>query len=232
MKILKSKIDWHMKYDNAPTFSLLVDHIPKREELVYSEKDGIYYAEKDGYVSFYYYTEPGRGYGGQHYDLNMQSGEKKTLIGPWSSRSGAVNSVGFGPCLDVSLTDEERDYYNYRSAHITLDLAFIAAKLSGCQLVVELEQNSVSSNVSGEQKMAIGSNRTHNYHVIDETYPKELISNLLKNASEATFYPYLESKCVCKVCKCVMIGSRLIKNGFPCRNCATKEDWEKSCENK
>lgn len=235
MLITGASVDWKLFYDNAPQFSIVVDQIPDRDDLVYQEKNGIYYAEKDGYVSFLYYDKPGNGYGGQHFDLHMQSGETKTLIGPWSSRAGAVNSVGFGPCLDVSLAiaDNRKPYesltkYTFYSGHITLDLALQAAKLANCQLVIDLEQNNVNSNASGQQKEAIDGNKEHYYHVIDENYPRDsLLKSLIKNSKEATFYPYLEERCVCSVCKCIRIGDKFVKNKLPCRNCSTIEDFKR-----
>lgn len=230
MLVLNAKADWSLKYDNAPRLQILVDKFPERKELLYNEKNGIYYAEKDGYVLFCFYEKPGQGYGGYHFELNMQNGEKKTLIGPWSSRSGCVNAVGFGPCVDVHLTDNAKDFEkgHFLSGHVTLDLAFQAIKLSKCNLLLEVETKTYSSKIlSGEQNHIFGK-ETLKYHFLNENCPKELIQEFLKDASEATFYPFLSEKCVCSVCKCIRIGDRLVKHGYPCRaSCAKKEDYDR-----
>ena len=93
------------------------DDLPDLKSLRYKEKHGCYFAELDGYVNFMYYSGPGQGYGGRHFDITMEDGTQKTLIGPWSSRAGAMNATGFIPCVDVCI-----DINNSRfSSAVTLD---------------------------------------------------------------------------------------------------------------
>lgn len=123
MKVLNISVDWHVGWANNPTIKLLVDKIPHHDELRYSREGGIWYAELDGYVSFYSWQGPGNegGFGGREFKIKTTSGRGITLKGPWSSRAGDVNREGFGPCLDVSMTDKmdawERGYtFNAASA--------------------------------------------------------------------------------------------------------------------
>lgn len=122
MKLLKGKVNWMEGFANEPTLQILVDKMPDLKDLRYQEKEGIYYAECDGYVSFYYYVRPDDGFGGRHFHITMENGEEKVLKGPWSSNAGSVNRVGFGPCVDVSIIDDPRSYdrgYTFYAGHVT-----------------------------------------------------------------------------------------------------------------
>jgi hypothetical protein len=35
----------------------------------------------------------------------MTSGKKVSIKGPWSSRSGVMNAMGFGPCVEITIED-------------------------------------------------------------------------------------------------------------------------------
>ena len=125
MKLLKAKVDWMEKFGNDPRLKVLVDKVPNKEDLRYSYKNGLYYAELDGYVSFFSYRGPGNGFGGNVFDIVMTDGRNVSLVGPWSSRAAVANSVGFGPCLDVSITENPDSYergYTFCSGHILMDL--------------------------------------------------------------------------------------------------------------
>lgn len=106
MKIIKIKVDWRDGWANDPRLQVLVDKIPNHNVFNYEEKDGFYYAEYKGYVNFFYYMQPDNGYAGKHFNITMKDGSKKILNGPWSSRAGVINNVGFGPCIDVIITDD------------------------------------------------------------------------------------------------------------------------------
>lgn len=145
MKILDAKVDWVKDYDNHPNLVVLVDKMPDHEELVYNETNNVYYAIKDGYVSFFFYERPGEGYGGREFPLRMTDGTTKILKGPWSSRAGAVNSVvlsknpNFEQVVDVTMTASPdvfyKKNYTYYASAITLPLAIQAAKLAKCHLI-------------------------------------------------------------------------------------------------
>lgn len=129
MKIITGRVDWETHCDNTPHLELLVDRIPPTSELRYTKTpaaDGhIYYAEQDGYVNFHFYARPGRGCGGAIYTLTMTDGTQEKLLGPWSSRAGAVNTLGLGPVIDVSLIDKPKSYergWTFYAGACTLEL--------------------------------------------------------------------------------------------------------------
>jgi hypothetical protein len=140
MKILKAEVDWMKGWGNHPRLKVLVDRMPDHETLTYEKRGCLYFAEKEGYVSFYAYDKPGDGYGGSIFPITLNTGEKVDLIGPWSSRPGVMNSHGFTPCVDVSITDEPKMFEGkgcFCAGHITLELAEKAAEMAGCFLVKE-----------------------------------------------------------------------------------------------
>ena len=124
MKVISGNVRWMEGWGNRPTIEIAVDKLPDRSEFRYEQRDSLYYAELDGLVNFFSYSRPGEGYGGRRFDLVMTDGSKKTLVGPWSSRAGAMNSYGFGPCLDVSICEGE-EAFNRRSFYagaVTVEL--------------------------------------------------------------------------------------------------------------
>jgi hypothetical protein len=121
-----------------PQMALLVDKLPDHNELIYDVKNGIYYAELDGYVSFFYYQSPGNGYAGREFVLNMKDGSAKTLKGPWSSNSASINAAGFGPCCEVSITDDPTAFdrgYTFYAAAVTIDVLREACKMTNTFMV-------------------------------------------------------------------------------------------------
>jgi len=130
MKLLSALVEWHHGYANAPTLILHLDTIPKAEEFEFEQRGSLYYAEKDGFVRFYAYKNPGDGFGGREFHIRLKDGTEQTLKGPWSSRAGAMNSGGFGPCVDVQfVTDGFRGF-----GAVTLEVALQAAKMAGVTL--------------------------------------------------------------------------------------------------
>jgi hypothetical protein len=66
----------------------------------------------------------------------MKNGTEKTLIGPWSSRAGAMSSK-FRPVLDVSIQQENDKFPGlWYAGHVTLEFALEAIKL--CAENIEL----------------------------------------------------------------------------------------------
>lgn len=100
---------------NSPTIRVLVDEIPKIERFIFDRKDtgtGIaYYSELDGYVRFMHHNPKDEtGYGGSVFDIQAVVADEIQGIsvkGPWSSSAAAMNSIGFGPCIDAVITDDE-----------------------------------------------------------------------------------------------------------------------------
>ena len=123
MRIISGYVNWNEGYANKPRLHFLVDKIPNYDDLIYEQIGSFYYAECDGLVNFFYYKEPDRGYGGREFNLKMSDGTIKTLIGPWSSNSMSINDAGFGPCVEVSLTDSIKAMelgYTFSSAAFTI----------------------------------------------------------------------------------------------------------------
>jgi hypothetical protein len=125
MKVLKAKVNWYESALNRPVVELLVDDNPNEVPHRYEERNGIYYSEVDGMVSFFYYRVPGMGFGGHKFPIMMKDGTEKVLEGPWSSNSAEVNSRGFGPCVECHITDNEKAFdrgYTFYASAITKSL--------------------------------------------------------------------------------------------------------------
>ena len=140
MKVLNARVRWMQGYANSPTLEILVDRFPTESDYRYEHKPpAAYYAEAEGSVRFFAYTGPGEGYGGREFEIRMKgTGRRVTLVGPWSSRAGYMNSIGFGPCVDVSITEDPKAFargHTFYSGAVTLELAQAAAKIAGCFLV-------------------------------------------------------------------------------------------------
>lgn len=114
MKILAARVEWMKGWNNGPNLELLVDRIPQRSEHRYTKipirdrGDAMYVSELDAAVSFFFSdVADHHGYGGSSFDLTMVDSTVETIIGPWSSRAGSVNSMidVEHHVLDVSMTE-------------------------------------------------------------------------------------------------------------------------------
>jgi len=123
MKILGMSVNWNLDWANDPILEVLIDEIPSNEVLRYEEKDNMFFAEHDGFVRFFYRSKDTSGFGGSTFNLTMKDGSKVALKGPWSSRSGCTNKLGFECCTEVRLTTDFDDFLHgrfYQSGHITV----------------------------------------------------------------------------------------------------------------
>lgn len=78
----------------------------RSENLRYTVKDGNMFLavdERTGRVSYFFYDQPGRGFGGSKFKITMVDGSVKELIDPWSSNSHAMNAVGHEPSKEVNI---------------------------------------------------------------------------------------------------------------------------------
>ena len=114
MEILKARIDWNDGFVNYPTIRMLVDKVPDHREMAYEMREGLYFAESGGYVSYLYWVRPDMGYGGRTFELTMKDGTKKYLKGPWSSNSMHANDLGFIPSIEAIVT---ADPYVWERGH-------------------------------------------------------------------------------------------------------------------
>jgi len=132
---LAARVDWKEEYLNDPKLRVLVDEIPSRSELRFERHDdGLWYAEKDGYVEYFAWNGPDNegGFAGQCYEITTVDGDNITLKGPWSSRAGALNKRGFGPCIDVSLTTRPEVFergFTFQAGSLSLEAAKQAVDL-------------------------------------------------------------------------------------------------------
>lgn len=101
MRIDKVEVNWNFGWGNRPNLVVTIDKCLSIDKFRFARKSEIYYAENDGQVMFYSYSAPGGGFGGRTITINMADGKCKDLIGPWSSNSDYVNSLGFGPSIAV-----------------------------------------------------------------------------------------------------------------------------------
>ena len=113
---LNYKNDWELKLIIPKDLWSVWDN---NENFIYENKEWAYFAEDPttGRVRYFsYHGEPGRGFGGHTYRLPMVDGSTATLIGPWSSNSQAMNTLGMKPSKEVTIQGR----YNMADA-MTLD---------------------------------------------------------------------------------------------------------------
>lgn len=100
------------RYSNVPTITVYVDRLPTGF-LWETDGKGSYYATNgEGWVKFLFHSgEPKiqQGFGGSKFDLEMRDGSLTTLIGPWSSRAGAMNTT-FPHCVEVTCKEPTDRY--------------------------------------------------------------------------------------------------------------------------
>lgn len=130
MKVLDAKIYKNERYINPPHLQILVDRIPKQEEMVFKTKkmgeNTLYFAEKEGYVRFNTEVPSNReGYGGAIFKYTLEDGTIAEVKGPWSSNASFM-AEHFIPSMDVSITDDPKAFergYTFFAGHITIELA-------------------------------------------------------------------------------------------------------------
>ena len=99
---LNCKNDWELRL-------IIPKHLhelwSRHDAFIYEQKDWAYFAEDKatGRVRYFHYTQPGDGFGGYTYRLPMVDGSTATLIGPWSSNSQAMNTLGMKPSKEVTI---------------------------------------------------------------------------------------------------------------------------------
>ena len=104
------EVDWRAGWGNRPGFNILFNRLPESNELKYHNENGLYYARKGAYVSFYAHNkdnpeENAGGFYGRVFEINVAGKGLIKLKGPWSSRAGCMNKQGFDACADASITD-------------------------------------------------------------------------------------------------------------------------------
>lgn len=117
MKILDLDVDPMKGFGNMPRLILVVDKLPDLKDLVYKVQsigdNTLYWAEKEGYVSFFLHNPKDEsGFGGRVFTLLLESGEKIKIAGPWSSRSSVTN-IYFPHSVECAYHEEKRELTAY-----------------------------------------------------------------------------------------------------------------------
>jgi hypothetical protein len=129
MKVLNARIRWNIGWANNPELEILVDKFPALEEFEFENKESLWFAEKDGAVSFFHHSgrdEDEGGYYGSLFKIKMKDGSFKVLRGPWSSRSSVMNRAGFTHSMEAIIFEDEESFkrgYTGFAGHITIKLA-------------------------------------------------------------------------------------------------------------
>ena len=133
MELIDAKIDWNTPFATDPILCLLVDRVPLASELLYEERANALFGMLNGYVNFYYADPHDKnGYYGASTTLNINYVGQKTFVGLWSSRAGAMNALGFSPCVDCYFATNPSDFkinHFCASKAVMLEFAQEAIKL-------------------------------------------------------------------------------------------------------
>lgn len=126
MEIWDAEIDWREDFGNPARLINYVNKVPNHTDVTFTgnTETGLWYGEnEDGYASWFAWDGGQQdGYGGRHYELEMEDGSTQVLKGPWSSRAGVMNKAGFGPCMDVLYRTHE-EQLGGRSGGMTVEKA-------------------------------------------------------------------------------------------------------------
>jgi hypothetical protein len=129
MKIIRMKIDWRQGLGNLPRILVLVDQIPKQEELFYQRSKttpNLHLAVKEGYADFFSWSHKGDDGGYYHavWERNIE-GTVTKVLGPWSARAGVINWAFEQQILSVGITVNEKDFEEnqFFMGAITVELA-------------------------------------------------------------------------------------------------------------
>jgi len=134
--VLDATVNWYHGYANTPQLTVLLETIPTIQDTTFQSTtdNTFWYGETNTGVAYFYAGHPdnnGNGFAGRSFTLPTDTGEV-TLVGPGDSRAGVANKHGFGPVLDVSMTDDPAVMecgYTFTAGAITLDLAVEAVSL-------------------------------------------------------------------------------------------------------
>ena len=82
---------------------------------------GLYYGRYGPWVMKFSYSGPGSGYGGRSISITMETGERRTLEGPWSSRIGIFNALGYDQAVDIEIVSSFLNLTGGKNAWVTID---------------------------------------------------------------------------------------------------------------
>ena len=90
-KIVSVEVDWLLKYGNRPHLKVVCSGTVRDSDFIFEANDDYYRAAVGPIVQIFAYINPGHGFGGNAFHIQMKDGTKKTLIGPWSGNSAGCN---------------------------------------------------------------------------------------------------------------------------------------------
>jgi hypothetical protein len=140
MKLLKAEVDWMQGWANSPRLIVEVDKTPVHLRYRKKEVGGetVYFAENEGFVAYFSHDPKNeRGYGGREFDITLEDGSDVTIKGPWSSRCGVMNSLGFTPSVEVILVEND----SRSSGAVTVEFAQQAIALINDPRITLVENN-------------------------------------------------------------------------------------------
>jgi len=203
-------------WDNSPKLEIFVDKLPDHSELRFECKDGLYYAELEGYVNFIFKRDPeeaDNGFGGAHQKLTMQDGTELSFRGGWSSRAGVANELGFTECMDVALTDEPEAWkkgYTFMSAHVTYEFAKNAVEKFCPNVWLErVRKGKGTPHTSDVQSDVVGHSQDDGEYI----YVPRRVENPCETCKGAGKYKGITSGDPVKTCnRCLGTGKHLPKS--------------------
>lgn len=145
LKIVAARVtNWDSTWANKPELYVLLDREPpKRDQMVHRKYgDGMYVAEQDGYVSFFYHKgDPAKDSGGVlggRVLVQDEAGriEPVTFWGGWSSRAECVNALRCTsePIVEMPWTADPESFargHTFIAGGFVLSLAIEACKVAG-----------------------------------------------------------------------------------------------------
>lgn len=138
MSITDIKVDWMAGCANMPMIEVHlskappgIDEIPHKQK---TNSDGsvLYYGQKEGFVSYFCENSNKEGFGGRSFDILMEDGSIKTLVGPWSSRASVMNEEFVAACVEVTFNYDGNPYpsLKYAGAMSVVNIIEALSKLS------------------------------------------------------------------------------------------------------
>lgn len=123
VNVIGAEINMNEGIANPPTVTILIEGtFPKVEDMrgwisktaPWSSGDmtAWWCTDDAGLVMFFLQTNDMAGYGGREIKLTLPRGEIQVLKGPWSSRPGVMNALGFPHSVSVAIKDKTGARYS------------------------------------------------------------------------------------------------------------------------
>lgn len=114
--VISGRIDWMAHFGNHPRLILKLGRVPAFDAFRWKERrfdsnSAIFWSVLDGHVR--YLTEDKQdqtGFGGSKWDLTMEDGSTRVLVGPWSGHAGNLHRLGMATAVEVVNEVAERDH--------------------------------------------------------------------------------------------------------------------------